>query len=163
MSLRRVWGHMDMANSPQVSERQQQPYFGLRQQVNGTVQQAVDGAFPELFRRLGRQRVRPSGPPFIRFLELDAAGEPRELELGVPVEADAATATLPPGRYATLVHVGPYRHDTEPDLAAARARLLGWIKDQGLTPGTYLEQYRIGPVEERDWTKWETELAFPVE
>src|SRR5215212_2834466 len=146
MSLWRVRGHMGMANSPQVSQRPQQPYFGLRQQVNGTVQQAVDGAFPELFRRLGRQRVRPSGPPFIRFLELDAA-----------------TAALPPGRYATLVHVGHYRHDTEPDLAAARARLIGWIKDQGMTPGTYLEQYRIGPVEERDWTKWETELAFPVE
>jgi effector-binding domain-containing protein len=74
-----------------------------------------------------------------------------------------ATATLPPGRYATLVHVGPYRHETEPDLATARAALLGWIENQGLTPGTYMERYRVGPVEERDWTKWETELAFLVE
>jgi GyrI-like small molecule binding domain len=162
MNLRRVRGHINMAISPQVSARPQQPYFGLRRQVTDTVQQAVDGAFPELFRQLGAHRVDPAGPPFIRFVGIDDDGEPTELELGVPVQPDAATATLPAGHYATLVHVGPYRHESEPDLATAREALLGWIETQGLTPGTYMEEYRIGPVEERDWAKWETELAFLV-
>jgi hypothetical protein len=152
-----------MANEPQVSTRPSRPVFGARVQVTDTVQSAVDGAFPELFRRMGAAGVEPAGPPCIRFLAVGDDGQPTELELAVPVDASAATGELPAGRYATLVHVGPYRHETEPDLAAARASLQAWAEDHGLNPTAYSEQYRIGPVEERDWTKWETELAFLVE
>jgi GyrI-like small molecule binding domain len=152
-----------MANLPQVSTRPEQPFFGARVQVSDSVQAAVDGAFPELFARLGAAGAQPAGPPFIRFLALDDDGQPTELELGVPVDAGAATDELPAGRYATLVHVGPYRHDTEPDLAAARATLQTWATERGLSPTGYMEQYRLGPVEEPDYTKWETELAFLVE
>jgi effector-binding domain-containing protein len=151
-----------MSHEPQVSVRPAQPYLGLRRRVTGTVQAAVDGAFPELFRRLGAAGVRPSGPPFIWFLAVDGAGDPTELELAVPVDPPAATGELPAGEYATLVHVGPYRHATEPDLAVARARLQAWAEERGLTLASYLEQYRVGPAEERDWTRWETELAFLV-
>jgi hypothetical protein len=154
---------MSMAKSPQVSERAEEPYVGLRREVTDGVAAAVDGAFPELFRQIGERDAKPSGPPFIRWLALDDAGEPSELELGVPVDPATATASLPAGRYATLVHVGAYRHDTEPDLATARETLLAWIEAEGLTPGDYVEHYRVGPVEERDYTKWETEMAFLVE
>ena len=78
-----------MSHEPQISERPAQPYLGLRRRVTGTVQSAVDGAFPELFRHLGTAGVQPAGPPFIRFLSVDAAGEPTELELAVPVDPDA--------------------------------------------------------------------------
>src|SRR5262249_27052238 len=123
----------------------------------------VDGAFPELFRRLGAARVQPVGPPFIRFLAVDDAGEPTELELAVPVDRDAATDALPAGRYATLVHIGPYRSESEPDLAVARAELLDWATREGLSVTGYHEHYRVGPVEDPDHTKWETELAVLVD
>jgi GyrI-like small molecule binding domain len=152
-----------MTNEPQISQRPAQPYLGLRRRVTDGVAAAVDGAFPELFRRLGAAGVQPAGPPFIRFLATDDAGDPTELELAVPVDADAATDVLPAGRYATLVHVGPYRSETQPDLAVARAALREWAGQEGLSVSCYLEHYRIGPVENPDYTKWETELAFLVD
>ena len=152
-----------MTTEPQISERPAQPYLGLRREVTDGVSAAVDGAFPELFQRLSAAGVQPAGPPFIRFLAVDDEGDPTELELAVPVDADAATDALPAGRYATLVHVGPYRSDTQPDLAVARAVLQDWAEREGLTVSGYLEHYRIGPVEEPDYAKWETELAFLVD
>ena len=152
-----------MTTEPQISERPAQPYLGLRREVTDGVSAAVDGAFPELFRRLSAAGVQPAGPPFIRFLAVDDEGDPTELELAVPVDADAATDALPAGRYATLVHVGPYRSETQPDLAVARAALQDWAEREGLTVSGYLEHYRIGPVEEPDYAKWETELAFLVD
>lgn len=152
-----------MTTEPQVSERPAQPYLGLRREVTDGVSATVDGAFPELFRRLSAAGVQPAGPAFIRFLAVDDEGDPTELELAVPVDADAATDALPAGRYATLVHVGPYRSETQPDLAVARATLQDWAEREGLTVSGYLEHYRIGPVEEPDYAKWETELAFLVD
>ena len=152
-----------MTTEPQISERPAQPYLGLRRQVTGTVQSAVDGAFPELFHRLAAAGVQPAGPPFIRFLSVDAAGDPTELELAVPVDPGAATDALPAGTYATLVHVAPYRSQPEPDLAVARATLLDWATREGLSVSGYHEHYRVGPVEDSDHTKWETELAFLVD
>jgi GyrI-like small molecule binding protein len=152
-----------MTNEPQISERPSQPYLGLRRRVTDGVAAAVDGAFPELFRRLGAAGVQPAGPPFIRFLATDEVGDPTELELAVPVDTDAATDALPAGRYATLVHVGPYRSETQPDLAVARAALQEWAERQGLSVSGYLERYRIGPVENPDYREWETELAFLVD
>ena len=152
-----------MTTEPQISERPAQPYLGLRRDVTDGVSAAVDGAFPELFRRLSAAGVQPAGPPFIRFLAVDDEGDPTELELAAPVDADAATDALPAGRYATLVHVGPYRSETQPDLAVARAALQDWAEREGLTVSGYLEHYRIGPVEEPDYAKWETELAFLVD
>ena len=66
---------------------------------------------------------------------------------------------LPAGRWATFVHVGPYRSETEPDLAAGRATLEAWADAQGLTRGDYVEHYVKGPVKEPDHARWETELA----
>jgi hypothetical protein len=42
------------------------------------------------------------------------------------VQADV----LPAGRYVTLLHVGPYRHATEPDLVAARLAMQDWATRQ---------------------------------
>jgi hypothetical protein len=79
---------------------------------------------------------------------------------------------LPAGRYATLLHVGPYRSETANDLGDAQAALTAWAAEHGVAysrptePGLALaccvEHYRIGPVDESDWTKWETELAYLV-
>jgi hypothetical protein len=85
----------------------------------------------------------------------------------VRVRADA----LPPGAWATFLHVGPYNSASEPDLGDARATLRTWIDEQGIQVdmqqtdnGSELrgcvEHYRIGPVEQTDYSKWETEVAY---
>lgn len=79
---------------------------------------------------------------------------------------------LPAGRYVTLLHVGPYSSTTVPDLGAARAALEEWATKHGIVysrqtdrgsalPGC-VDHYRIGPAEEPDHSKWETELACLV-
>jgi DNA gyrase inhibitor GyrI len=165
---------------PQIEERAERPYLGIRSEVpTGGIRPVVDRAFPRLFAWLGEHGIQPSGPPFIRFHELDPAGEPLEIESAVPVTDAAAPdegpvrpGVLPAGRYVTLLHVGPYTHDSVPDLTDAQAALRGWTEEHGIVcsrasergeslPGC-VEHYRIGPPMEADWTKWETELAYLI-
>src|SRR5919108_2884361 len=72
-------GPVDMTNELQISRRPAVPYLGMRRRVTDGIAAAVDGAFPELFRRLGQAGVQPAGPPFIRFLAVDDDGERTEL------------------------------------------------------------------------------------
>jgi hypothetical protein len=160
--------------SPQIEERSPLPYLGIVREVTDGVPAAVDTAFPELFGRLGEQGIAPAGPPFIRYHELDRDGEPLLLEAACPV-ADGTPGdvrVLPEGRYLTYLHVGPYRSDTLPDLGAARAALVRWAREHGIVYARETERglelpccvdhLRIGPVDEADFTKWETELAYLI-
>ena len=167
-------------SEPQVEERAERPYLGIRSEVpTGGIRPVVDRAFPQLFEWLGDHGTQPSGPPFIRYHELDRAGEPLEIESAVPVadaeapdEGPVRPGVLPAGRYATLLHVGPYTHDSVPDLTDAQAALRGWTEEHGIVcsrPSARgeslpccVEHYRIGPPMEADWTKWETELAYLI-
>jgi effector-binding domain-containing protein len=165
-------------SEPKIELRPALPYLGIAGRITDGVPAFVDKAFPELFGWLGEHGVEPLGPPFIRFRELDPAGEPLELEVGVAAEGKPEgdgrvhAAALPAGRYLTLVHVGPYRSETLPDLAATRARLIAWAAehgvvysretDSGSTLPCCLERYLIGPPDEKDFMKWETEFAYLV-
>ena len=165
-------------HTPQISERAAQPYLAIRCDVTPeTIARAIDRGFPELFGWLASNGVQPSGPPFIRYLEVDADGEPVVLELGAPV-ADALagderirTGELPAGRYVTYLHVGPYRSETVTDISDARDALLAWAlandvtldrreTDGGQAPGCYVEHYRTDARAEPDSSKWESELAY---
>jgi hypothetical protein len=167
-----------MKHEPQIQQRATLPYVGIRCHVTEQgVAAAVDPAFPELFGWLGDRSIDPSGPPFIRFLEVSVEGEPVELEVAAPV-ADGVSGdervqgdALPAGRYVTFLHVGPYRHATEPDLAAARAAMQDWAKNRGIVLnsrktdhgsswGSCVERYLIGPVDDPDYSKWQTELMY---
>jgi effector-binding domain-containing protein len=168
-----------MAPPPLLEERAAQPYLGIAAHVTSEAEfrSAADRGFPELFGWLQKEGVEPSGPPFIRYLELDAEGEPLEIELAVPTAAAQAAGghiradALPEGRYATFLHVGPYRSTEVPDLASARAELLDWAERQGVElessttdRGTRfracVEHYITDPSRESDWSKWKTELAY---
>lgn len=168
-----------MRHQPQIRERSAQPYVAIRAHVTTEAEfrRAADTGFPELFGWLGRRGVEPAGPPFIRYLRFDPAGEPADIELAVPVTAEASADgrvradVLPPGRWLTLLHVGPYTHATEPDLRAAHAALEAWMDEHGIAvdradtdAGSAVrgctEQYLTGPADEADHSRWETELAY---
>jgi effector-binding domain-containing protein len=146
----------------------------------GEFRSLVDRSFPELFGWLGSRGIAPAGAPFIRYLELSSDGQPLRFELGVPTatQADADgpvhAGTLPAGRYATLLHVGPYSHDEVDDLSDARTRLAVWAEREGISlessptaRGTAfrasLERYLTDASREPDWSKWETELSHLIE
>ena len=155
-----------------------QPYLKMTRQVTHGVPAAVDEAFPALFAWLGEHSVQPSGPPFIRTLEVDELGEPLELEVAAPVtevmpgDEGVEADVLPAGRYLTSVHVGPYRSATETDLGEARDSLLRFAADRGLVVSVRrprgamlpccVDRFRVGPADTPDYSKWETELAYLI-
>jgi effector-binding domain-containing protein len=166
-------------SEPQIVLREAQPYLGIRAPVgNGGIRAFADGAFPELFGWLAQHGVAPAGPPFLRYHEVDHAGEPLDAEAGVPVNDSAPSGgrvrpdALPAGRYLTFVHIGPYTSHSMPDLGDARAELVAWAHDNGIVYGSEtqrgfalpcaLEHFRIGPVDDRDFTRWETEFAYLI-
>ena len=167
-----------MEDKPRIEQRSALPYVAIHCHVSEDgVAAAVDSAFPALFRWLGDRGIEPLGAPFIRYLEIDPHGEPLEMEVAAPVAAGVAgdecvrADALPAGRYVTTLHAGPYRHETEPDLTAARAAMQAWAKEQGVgldgrktdrgsAWGCYVEQYLVGPVDEPDYSKWKTELLY---
>jgi effector-binding domain-containing protein len=166
-------------SEPKIEERAVRAYVGIRRDVTDGIPAVVDTAFPQLFGWLGRQGIEPSGPPFIRYHEVGADGEPLEIEVAAPVngdapqgDADVKPGVLPAGRYATMLHTGPYTSDDVPDLGDAQATLREWVEREGIVTsrpserGSSLpccvEHYRVGPPIEADWTKWETELAYLI-
>jgi effector-binding domain-containing protein len=165
-------------SEPTIELREAQPYLGIHAPSIDGIRQFADSAFPELFAWLGEHGVVPAGPPFIRYYEVDHAGEPLDVEVGVPVEgpvegdARVRDDALPAGSYLTFLHVGPYTSDSMPDLGDARSEVLGWAEDnaiefsqdseRGQTFPCALEHFRIGPVDDPDFTKWETEFAYLV-
>ena len=155
-------------HQPRLQLREARPYLAIAAHVTTEAEfrRAADRGFPELFGWLGEHGVEPAGPLFIRYLAVSDAGGPRDVELAVPVPAGVAgdgrvkAGALPAGRWATLLHVGPYTSATEPDLAAGRARLQAWADAEGLARVGFVEHFIKGPVEEPDHTRWETELAY---
>lgn len=152
-----------MTGEPRIEERPEQSYIAIRRDVTPeTFTDAIDSGFPELFALLRERGIEPAGPPFINYVAFDSQGAPSAIEIGAPVpDGSPGADTLPAGRYAVLLHVGPFRSDSVPDLADAREELLAWGEREGVEwdGRASLERYLTDPREEPDSSKWQTELA----
>ena len=119
-------------------------------------------AVGELFAELTRQGVAPAGAVFAHHLAMSA--ETFDFELGVavssPVQAQGRVkpGALPATRVAYTVYTGPYE-----GLPDAWGEFMGWISDNGHTPGADLwEVYATGPHSSPDPASWQTELFRPL-
>jgi effector-binding domain-containing protein len=163
-----------MSHEPQIQERAAQHYAGIPMTVAmDGLPAAVDSAFSELFPWLASQGIPPAGPPFIRYLIIDMAGE-MHIEMGVPVAAPVTAGgriqpgTLPGGRYTVLRHTGPYD-----GLVASNAALQRWAQENGIEFDTWdtpqgsawrsrAEHYLTDPSQEPDPAKLETDVAYLI-
>jgi effector-binding domain-containing protein len=163
-----------MITSPKVVERGEQPYVAVKSVVSMKEIGAVAGKFlGEVFGWAAGHGLAPAGAPFFKYNAIDME-RGLEIEFGVPtanlVTGDdrVIAGVLPAGRYASLVHRGPYEQ-----LLDANAALLDWIKEQGLAMdvsespqgdrfGGRLEIYLTDPAVEKDPDKWETEVAIKL-
>ena len=160
-----------MSATPEITQRAEQPYVGVRAQVSMQELGGLAQRLPEVFGWLAARGIPPAGAPFFRYNLIDMTRE-LEVEAGVPVTAPAAadhqviSGVLPAGRYATVIHVG------EPaGLAGATGELLSWAAEHGMSFdvtqtrdgerwGARLEMYLTDPAQEPNMSKWETQLAF---
>jgi effector-binding domain-containing protein len=121
-----------------------------------------------------RRGLIVAGPPFVRYRRIDMAGT-LDIDTGIPVlQPDDGSAEglrldrIPAGRYASVVHHGPYD-----GLLAANTALIRWGEDNdirwamretniGLFFSCRLEVFRAGPVQSPDPASWQTEVAILI-
>ncbi|MET9420663.1 GyrI-like domain-containing protein [Streptomyces sp. NPDC006540] len=156
---------------PVVVERGEQLYAYVRGSVRMDAFALIADRLPELINWLAGNGAEFAGAPFFRFNTIDMDGE-SVVEAGMPVvsapepEGDIGVAVLPPGRYATVTHVG------HPDqLAGVVTAMHEWAGREGLEWDMTMvdgvehwacrtETYKTDPRVEPDMSKWEIELAF---
>ncbi|GGT13084.1 DNA gyrase inhibitor [Streptomyces kurssanovii] len=154
-----------------VVEREEQLYAYVRGSVRMDAFALIADRLPELINWLAGNGAEFAGAPFFRFNTIDMEGE-SVVEAGMPVasapepEGDIGLAVLPPGRYATVTHVG------HPDrLAGVVTAMHEWAGREGLEWDMTVvdgaehwtcrtETYKTDPRVEPDMSKWEIELAF---
>jgi effector-binding domain-containing protein len=157
---------------PKLEDRSEQPALVIRAGVRReTLPHTLGSLFGELSAWLESHGVTPEGPPFVRYVFVDDEFDtPTHLEAGFPVAAGVSgddrvvPVMLPAGRYATVLHSGPYC-----DLHTTTAELLAWAEKNGMkwdrsadgkTWASRLEIYLNDPECEPDPEKRRTELAF---
>jgi effector-binding domain-containing protein len=161
-----------MNSEPQIQERPEQHYAGIRTLVTmASLAEAIDAGFPELFGWLQEHGIAADGPPFIRYLLIDMENG-LEIELGVPVASVVTESgrirpgVLPAGAWVVLRHIGPYD-----GLVASNAALIAWAQQQSIELDTWetdrgdawrgrVEHYLTDPSAEPDPGKLETDVAF---
>lgn len=165
-----------MGIQPIVSDRTAQSYAAIRLKVKrDKLPDVVPRALGDVFAFLEEQQIAPCGPPLIRYLVVDYRTGNVEVEIGIPAECDTLRSNaavcvgwLPAGSYASAMHRGPY--ETLVDTTAA---LLDWAKQSGIgwavsekgdvaTWGARVEHYLVGPPNENDPGKWQTEAAIQL-
>jgi effector-binding domain-containing protein len=157
-----------MLGEPRVEQRDAQAYVAIRSTVpRRDLPTAIPRDIGAVMAWLGSNGVAMGGAPFVRYRVVDM-GRDLDIEVGVRVEREAGggdgvdAGVLPAGRYATVVHTGPYD-----GLVEAHAALQAWAVEQGLELRrgeagfeVQLESYLTDPAEEPDLAKHETEVAY---
>ena len=127
-----------------------------------TIGGVLGPSFGEVYGHLGARGIETQGPPFVIYHGIPQADEPFDVEVCAPV-AQAADAPagwelqeLPAGRFATLMHVGPYD-----SIRSAYEELTTWIGAHELAVAgppreVYLSEPSTPPAETR------TIIEFPV-
>lgn len=161
-----------MTTSPIVDYREEQPYAAIRACVAGDdIPALLPPLVPEVIAWLSMNHITPAGPPFFRYLSMDA--DRRFLvDVGMPVQQAIAAdgrivaGAFPAGSYASVTHTGDFRH-----LREAHMLLEDWMDKAGLNDKTEspagsitwkgrTEFYLSDPKLEPNPEVWRTEIAF---
>jgi effector-binding domain-containing protein len=147
----------------ETKEMQSQPIVSIR----ATTDEAGLGKFfettyPVLTSSIQSEGLQPTGPPFARYFKFSK--EEVDVEGGVPVSGspkgggDVNAGEIPGGRVASTMHVGPYDK-----LGDAYAAIETFMKENGLeAAGPPMEIYWSDPQEEKDTSKLQTEIVWPI-
>jgi effector-binding domain-containing protein len=163
-------------SEPTVVEHASQPYLAIRAVIAMTgIGSLAETLSAELAAWMQAHRIAPAGPPFFKYNVFGSEG--LELEWGVPIGVPGKMAhvggdhrvhagVLPAGRYAMLVHTGPYD-----GLRDATAALLKWVADHhhrldvrktkaGEKFGGRFEIHLTDPRQQPDPAQWRTAVAI---
>ena len=163
---------MTTIGKPKIDKRSKQVYMGIRTiaPFKGMFK-VVGNIADELNAWVEQNKIKISGPPFLRYHVIDMRGF-MDISYCVPVRkalADDGTVkadSLPAGRYASLIFSGGG--------VSANRTLIEWVRAQGLEfdrwdteqgdnfRGRY-ETYLTDPKIEPRKSRWQIEVAIKLE
>jgi effector-binding domain-containing protein len=162
-----------MITEPKIQRRKKQNYVARRIAVPIPFGKYLQPAWNEVYEWMMDREIKPSGPAIIRYLTTEMS---KEMDIDVGFTIDKAvkgderitSASLPAGRYATLLYTGPYKGK---GIFKATVALLDWAKENNLKWDTSskkgvewwngrVEYYFSDPATEKDPKNFKTELAF---
>lgn len=164
-----------MLLEPTVVNRREQPYASIRKRVAmQDIVKELPALIPEILQWVEKKKLKQEGPVFFRYLSMEQ-GNIMETEVGVPLsefpqgDERVKPGSFPSGKYLTARHTGPYS-----DLPKSHTALDGYAKKhdlkegivtgpEGQVWGTRAEFYITSPMEEKDPSKWETDLLLLLE
>ncbi len=163
-----------MSFIPKLEHRAAQQYVAVRTHLSREeLADIVPQLLREVYEWLASHGIAAAGAPFVRYLVVDYNNAKLEIEVGAPVAAATVSGdervqggVLPGGRYATVLHRGPYTN-----LVATTAKLLAWGKENNIAWQVHeesnvtswrgrIEHYLTGPDDEPDARNWQTEIAI---
>ena len=161
-----------MLSEPKLELRAERPYAAVHERLAPReLARRPVGLWGEVESWLRAHGAAIAGPPFLRFLVIDMS-RCLEIEAGFPIDralepdARVASGVVPAGRYASIVHEGPFS-DLIPAHAALQrwgeargVRWLSWATDHGTAWGGRLESYLGAPHRPLDSARQRTEIAY---
>jgi DNA gyrase inhibitor GyrI len=167
-------------HQPRVEERPPRPYVGIeaRAATEAEFRAAVDRAMPAVFGWVAARGLAPAGAPFLRYLVVDESAIPADgpppstfeacvpLAEAVEAEGEVRAGELAGGRWVVALHRGGYD-----GLGALHRIVREWAAEESLVVvrrpvedgtafGGSAEHFRVGPVEEPDPWRWETDVEY---
>jgi effector-binding domain-containing protein len=162
---------MTTIGKPKIDKRPKLTYMGIRTiaPFKG-MSKVIDRISQDLNAWVNENKIKSSGPPFLRFHVIDMRGF-MDISFGVPVrkampdDGDVKADVIPAGRYASLIYSGG-------GISANRA-LIEWVRAEGMDfdcwdteqgdnfSGRY-ETYLTDPKVEPRKSRWKIEVAIKL-
>jgi effector-binding domain-containing protein len=146
----------------EAKQQAAQPILSIRTRTPvENLPQVLGQAYGKVMQEMGALGEQPCGYPFVIYYNMDM--QALDIEVGfpvsgpLPVQGEVQSGTIPAGKVATCLYVGPY-----PEMAAAYEELNAWIAANGFqTTGTVYEHYLNSPMDTPP-ADLKTQIVFPL-
>jgi effector-binding domain-containing protein len=162
---------MPTIGKPKIDTRPKQAYMGIRTIAPFKGMFKVVGSLSdELNAWVNENKIKTSGPPFLRYHVIDMRGF-MDIEFGFPVrkalpdDGRVRAGVLPAGRYASLIFSGGGISGNRALIEWVRAQGLEfdrWDTEQGDNFRSRYEKYLTDPKVEPRKSRWQIEVAIKL-
>jgi len=162
---------MTTIGEPKIDKRPERTYMGIRTLAPFKgMSKVIDKISKELNAWVAANKIKTSGPPFLRYHVIDMRGF-MDISFCVPVrkalpdDGEIKSGVLPAGRYASLIYSGGGISGNRALIEWVRAQGLDfdrWDTDQGDNFRGRYETYLTDPEVEPRKSRWEIEVAIKL-